>query len=176
MKKNLFVLFAILFSVNMTALCQGQKWLASARKGNVNAMYQVALHYHLGFDGIPKDISKAKIWAEKAGNNGNVQAMLLAGRLYDDLKTKKFASKELYWNKRAAEAGSLDGMMYTRSNYIRLNSYLSTNSDKIKCVEQIIYWNNQMLAHPELEEEEREFCKRSVGRYEKELSELKENQ
>lgn len=76
MKKKLLVIIAILFSVNLAAIGQGQKWLASARKGNVNAMYQVALRYHLGFDGIPKDMSKAKIWAEKAGNNGNVQAML----------------------------------------------------------------------------------------------------
>lgn len=173
MKKKLLVLIAILFSVNLAAIGQGQKWLASARKGNVNAMYQVALRYHLGFDGIPKDMSKAKIWAEKAGNNGNVQAMLLAGRLYDDLKTKKFASKQLYWNKRAAEAGDLDGMMYTRSNYIILKSYLSTNSDKIKCVEQKIYWNNKMLAHPELGEEGREQSERSVDLYDKELLELK---
>lgn len=174
MKKLLFAFIAILFSMGVNA--QGQKWLTNARKGNVNAMYQTALRYKHGFDGLAKNEQKAIYWAESAAKKGNIDAMVLLSSLYDDLKTKKFESKRLYWLVKAGQAGNTDGMMQARSAYLLLERYVTTKDDKIKCVEQQIYWNNRMLKQPDVEGAGREQCEELVDFLNKKLEKVQENE
>lgn len=174
MKRLIFAFIAILFSMSVNA--QGQKWLADARKGNVNAMYQTALRYKFGLDGLPKNGQKATYWAESAAKKGNIDAMVLLSSLYDDLKTKKFESKRLYWLVKAGQAGNTDGMMQARSAYLLLENYVITKDDKIKCLEQQIYWNNRMLEQPDVEGIGREQCERLVDILNKKIEELKDSE
>ena len=174
MKKLLFAFIAILFSMSVNA--QGQKWLADARKGNVNAMYQTALRYKFGLDGLQKNGQKAAYWAESAAKKGNVDAMVLLASLYDDLKIKKFESKRLYWLVKAGQAGNTDGMMQARSAYLLLENYVITKGDKLKCLEQQIYWNNRMLEQSDVEGAGREQCERLVDILNKKIEELKDSE
>lgn len=156
MRRYILLIVTIMFSVGVYAQSEGQKWLADARKGNLKAMYQTAIRYNYGIDGLPKNKQKAIYWAEMAANKGYTDAMVLLGNCYDDLKTKMFDSKKLYWLVKAGQAGNTDGMRHARSSYMLLKNYVTSKSDKIKCVEQQIYWNNRMLEQPDLGDMARE--------------------
>ncbi len=173
MKRIIFAMVACLFSIVLCAQSDGQKWLAEARKGNVKAMFQAAVRYKYGFDGLPKSEQKAIFWAEKAANKGNSDAMQLLSLCYDDLKNKKYESKRLYWLIKSAQAGNLEGMKHLCSAYSLLTSYVTEQNEKIKCVEQILYWNNKMMEHPEIDSKLRDGCEKSVRLYNYKLEQLK---
>jgi hypothetical protein len=173
MKRIIFAMVACLFSIVLCAQSDGQKWLAEARKGNIKAMHQTAIRYYAGYDGLPKDLKKAVYWAEKAANSGNTDAMLMLYSCYNDVKENRFESKKLYWAVKAAQTGDTKGMKYARSAYSLLGSYVTAKDDKIKCVEQQIYWNNKMMEHPEIDSMVREQCERNVNYYNYELEKLK---
>lgn len=157
MKNFVVLVLSVFFALSSNAQSQGQKWLAEARKGNVKAMYQAAIRYHMGMDGLAKDEKKAQYWAEKAGNEGNVKAMMLAGQTYDDLETKKFDSRRIFWFKKAAETGDIEAMGRTRDTYSLLESKLVSKEDKRKSIEQYLYWNDRML-ESDLPDKKREEC------------------
>lgn len=175
MKRIIIAIVSIAFSLGLYAQSEGQKWLADARKGKVKAMFQTAIRYNYGIDGLPKNKQKAIYWAEMAANKGYTDAMVLLGNCYDDLKTKKFDSKKLYWLVKAGQAGNTDGMMHARSSYLLLKGYVTSKSDKIKCVEQQIYWNNRMLEQSDLGDMAREQSEGLVEFLNNELEKIKEN-
>ena len=165
MKNFVVLVLSLFFAFSSNAQGQGQKWLAEARKGNVKAMYQTAIRYHMGMDGLAKDEKKAQYWAEKAGNEGYVKAMMLAGQTYDDLETKKFDSRRIYWFKKAAETGDIEAMGRTRDTYSLLEAKLVSKKDKRKSIEQYLYWNDRMLESdlPDKKREECEWMKKIIS-------------
>lgn len=153
--QKLFIsMMLFMVSCQMTAQDTGQKWLAAARQGSVNAMYHTAMNYYMGSNGLPEDLSKARYWAEKGGEMGNVKCMEVAIMLYDDAKQQLFQSKRLYWAEKAGKKGSIDAMLQARSIYTIIKGYMVTYADKRKCIERGMYWNDKMLAHPEYDARE----------------------
>lgn len=178
MKKVFFYLSFLTFvliagSINVHAQSEGQKWLNEARKGNTKAMLQTAIRYKSGLDGLAKDNSKARYWAEKAANAGNVIAMVFAGNTYDDLETKKFDSKKIYWHQKAADLGDEDGVFFLRNDYTLLLDYhyLSDKAEIKKCLELILYWNKRLMEFS-LEERSRRQCESIHDNYTRKLKEL----
>lgn len=176
MKKAFFylsflTLVLIAGSINVHAQSEGQKWLNAARQGNTNAMYQTALRYKHGLDGLAEDNNKARYWAEKAADAGNIKAMVLAGNTYDDLETKKFESRRFYWYQKAADSGSEDGTFWMRQTYVRLLGELSDKEEKRKCLEQILNWNKRLMEFP-LDEWRRKDCEFIHDDYTRKLKEL----
>lgn len=147
MKKIITYSLILIFSISAYA-ADGQSWLLKARQGNLNAMYQTAMRYYFGTDGLPKNIEKARYWAEKGAEGGNLKCMEFAGETYDDIKTAKFDSKRLYWHAKAGEAGSFDGAFQARSDMLRIEYACDNDVDKKRAVEGQIYWNEKMLANP----------------------------
>ncbi len=130
---------------------EGKKWLAKAQADDVAAMHETASRYFYGYDGLPHDEAEARYWAEKGGEKGNVECMLLAAlTYYDDIKTAKFDSKALEWNAKAGEAGSLQGAFNARNAMLALKAAAENEDDKLRALKGEIYWNEKMLAHPDL--------------------------
>lgn len=152
MKNFVVLVLSVFLAMSANAQSQGQKWLAEARKGNVKAMYQTALRYITGVDGLPKSTEKARYWAEKGGEAGHVGCMDVAASTYRDVETKRFESRRIYWAEKAGEAGSVDGMMKARDSYLDLEWKSKSDADILRCLERQMYWNDKMLVTPNLDD------------------------
>lgn len=76
-----------------------------ASEGDVEAQFQLALHYANG-DGIPADIATAAGWYRKAAVQGHSGAQLALGRaLAQGTGVPKDISAALDWYRQAAERG-----------------------------------------------------------------------
>ena len=91
--------------------------------------------------------------------------MMLAGQTYDDLETKKFDSRRIYWFKKAAETGDIEAMGRTRDTYSLLEAKLVSKEDKRKSIEQYLNWNDRMLESdlPDKKREECEWMKKIIS-------------
>lgn len=162
MKKTFLLIISILCLLQAHA-SDGEVWLQRARQGDVKAMYQTALRYSEGLDGLPKSVEKARYWAEKGAKLGNTDCMLLAATTYNDLRTARFESMQLAWNSKAGEAGSIDGAFQARNNMLILKYECETENDKRRALEGQIYWNEKMLANPLISTSEyASACKQSL--------------
>lgn len=173
MKHLILSILSILISINLNAQT-GKVLLNFARQGDVEAMYAVALRYNNGFDGLPKDKTKALYWAEKAAELGNVDAMILASSVSNDRMENLMASKQIYWGEKAAQAGSTKGMTSLCRNYSSIYYSLSDNKpDQIKCCERLIYWYGQLSQNYDLSDAERESAAGLKRNHERNLAQLK---
>lgn len=159
MKSLRTMIVAVAATVALTASAdEGKKWLAKAQADDVAAMHETASRYFYGYDGLPHDEAEARYWAEKGAEKGNVECMLLAAlTYYDDVKTAKFESKALEWNAKAAEAGSLHGAFNARNAMLALKVAAENEDDKLRALKGEIYWNEKMLAHPDLKRDRTAF-------------------
>lgn len=152
--KKIFGIIVVLLCVSSVWSADGQKWLQRARNGELNAMYQTALRYDYGTDGLPKDKEKALFWAEKGGNLGDVRCMTLAALIYSDAKKNKFESKSYHWNAKAGESGSLDGALGARNDALAIKRECSNDDERRRALELQIYWNEKILSYPEIRNKE----------------------
>lgn len=77
-------------------------FLAKAKSGDRESMYTVAKYYESGLDGVPKNISLAMKWYEKAALKGMVEAKNDLGAHYMNVGNIAEGTK---WLKKAADQG-----------------------------------------------------------------------
>ena len=100
----------------------------AAQQGLPIAMYNLALRYKFGTDGIPRDVYQAYAWFARAADAGLVSAMvetgqaILSGLGVDRQNPRRGAE----WLQRAADAGSV------RASYLlgfyNFNSFIGQRS------------------------------------------------
>jgi TPR repeat protein len=82
-----------------------QRWLALAAKDNTSAMINLANIYEQG-QGVPRDMTKAIQWLEKAATLGDSRAQFELGMAYErGLGVERDPKRAAQWFRRAAEQG-----------------------------------------------------------------------
>lgn len=82
-----------------------------AEAGDVDAQHDLGWIHHKG-EGVPKDISKAIEWYQKAAVKGNVDAQNALGGIYlKDEGLQKNAVKAAEWYEKAAAQGNVDAQV-----------------------------------------------------------------
>ena len=96
-----------------------EKILAEAGKGDIDSQYELASMYKSG-TGVPKDLSEALKWFEKAANKNHTEANIAIGDLLVKEKRIKLAehniSLKYYYENFDPEA-------FVESDYVTLNRY-----------------------------------------------------
>ncbi len=80
--KKILILFLLFISASAMAQQNIQNTIKNAENGDFKAQYNLALAYHNGSQGLPKDTQKTIYWAEKSANQGCGQACNLLGIIY----------------------------------------------------------------------------------------------
>ncbi|HPA26566.1 MAG TPA: hypothetical protein PLQ05_02855 [Acidobacteriota bacterium] len=88
---------------------KGIEWLSKAGEGGyLLAQNKLASLFSTGDKALPQDKAKALYWTIKSAEQGQTQAMALAGKAYlEGIGTAKDFSKAFEWTKKAAEAGDV---------------------------------------------------------------------
>lgn len=80
--------------------------IESARNGNANAQYQLAVAYLEGISGFSKDKARALDWMKNAANNNHKDAQYLLGSFYyNGSLVKRNLTTARHWLNKAARAG-----------------------------------------------------------------------
>ena len=97
-------IFCISVSTACLSICS---CLAAARKGDMEAQFQVAENYYYGH-GVDENEAEAAEWYEKAALQGHVESMMKLGQLYylggDGVPEDEDEAKK--WYAIAAKAGN----------------------------------------------------------------------
>ena len=108
-----------------------------AQQGDPLAMYNLALHYKDGTNGVKRDVGQATEWFAKAAESGSVSAMVeLGDALINGLgQTRNNPRRGLEWLQHAADAGSvrakyLLGMTYYYGKVCRCGGEDSPNTQR----------------------------------------------
>jgi TPR repeat protein/uncharacterized protein (UPF0335 family) len=90
-----------------------------AQQGDPLAMYNLALHYQLGSNGVPRDFVQAAEFFGKAAESGSVSAMVEYGvaLLYGRGLAQPNPRRGVEWLQRAADAGSVRARLWLAKTY-----------------------------------------------------------
>jgi TPR repeat protein len=104
----------------------------SANNGSPNSMYNLALFYYKGFEGFPKNMTKAFEWAHKAAVKGHALSQKFMANCYlNGLGTEQDIAKCFAWCLKAASSGDIDCMKWVASYY---NGSHGAIVDKYECI------------------------------------------
>lgn len=119
--KNLLVCFCLFLPVyGVAALCEmaDKKLCDKAERGDVDAQYNLGVMYIRG-GGVRQDIGQAKLWFEKAANQGLAGAQALLGVMYEDGEgVDQDYGKAKYWFEKAVAQGDTSAMLYLGGLYL----------------------------------------------------------
>ena len=128
---KLFVfLIALLYVQHTYSQDDGKKWLSDARKGSVIAMYQTAIRYLAGRDGLPLDKSKGVYWLKKGVEKRDLKSQYRLGMCYLDgegVNKDELRGYELL--KMSAEQGQVQAQYQLGAFLIRKYQKTGDNKD-----------------------------------------------
>ncbi|MCH5307542.1 MAG: caspase family protein [Prevotella sp.] len=103
--KKLLALMALALSIGTTNAQNIQQIQEKADKGDVYSQYLMGYNYHNGVNGI-KDLYQARIWFEKAANNGyGAAAYYMGWYYYYGEGVQKDVNEAARWFTKASELG-----------------------------------------------------------------------
>ena len=142
MNRNIFLLLvtALCFSVVLRAE-DFSSLLQKAQNGDAKAQVQLGYNYEMGYDGAPKDMSKAIYWYRESANKGNATAQYNLGNLYrQGIGVTRNDEVAADWYRKAAAKGYVDainwlGVLYQRGqgvpqDYKKAVEYYRQAADK----------------------------------------------
>ena len=104
------VLFLVLMLIGINADAQTLAQIrAKDREGDAYSQYLMGFNYANGLNGLKRDYTEAKVWLDKAVNNGSgIAAEFLGTLYYYGIGEWKDTSKSLYYYRKAKELGAKD--------------------------------------------------------------------
>ena len=96
-----------------------------AYKGDPSAQSHLGAMYYVGRDDVDQDYTKAAEWSQKAADQGNANAQLILGWLYEDGKgVRQDYNEAAGWFRKAADQGNANaqsslGIMYESGKGVR---------------------------------------------------------
>ena len=118
-------------------ISEGLKWQTKAAEmGDKDAQFNLALIYHKGHYGVPRDIKKAIYWYEKAAAQNVLNAITNLGAIFMNFQDKSEQERTFQLLNGACEAGDIYAA-FNIGNCYKLGIGVEKDSQKaLECYEQ----------------------------------------